>query len=166
MYTFSCCVFLSLEFHFLPLLWKAVPYPSRLCSIATRSLKRFLLSFPSAINDPIFSAPQHFTPILLHHRHCLPVQFGCLSDFSTQPGPPWAGGLYLTHFRSSYQMLQVLQVTPRIRLKGWLPSFFVSICTLSRTCLCCYHKRAVRNHWSLVLPCAPCCCYGMLGCDH
>ena len=160
-----CGIFLYLEFPFLSLLWSDVPYPSGPCSSATRSLKLFLHSFPSGFNSPILSAPQHFTPILLQHRHYLPSRF--LSAFLAQPrGRPWAEGLYLTHFKSSYQMLQVLQVTPWISLKGWLPSFFVSICTLSRTCLCCYHKTAVGNHWSLVLPCAPYCCYGMLGCDH
>ena len=56
------------------LLWRDVPYPSRPCSSAARSLK-LLLSFPSGINSLIFSALQHFTPILSHHRHCLPIRF-------------------------------------------------------------------------------------------
>ena len=56
------------------LLWRDVPYPSRPCSSAARSLK-LLLSFPSGINSLIFSAPKHFTPILSQHRHCLPIRF-------------------------------------------------------------------------------------------
>ena len=56
------------------LLWRDVPYPSRPCSSAARSLK-LLLSFHSGINSLIFSAPQHFTPILSQHRHCLPIRF-------------------------------------------------------------------------------------------
>ena len=80
------CLFsrvLYLEFPFLPLIWREVPYPPRPCSSATRSLKLFLFSFPAGINSPIFSAPQNFTPILLQHSHCLPGRFGCLSAFPT-----------------------------------------------------------------------------------
>ena len=94
-------VFLYLEFPFLPLIWREVPYPPRPCSSATRSLKLFLFSFPAGINSPIFSAPQNFTPILLQHSHCLPGRFGCLSAFPTWLWPLWAGDLYLTHFRFS-----------------------------------------------------------------
>ena len=53
-------VFLYLEFPFLSLLWRDAPYPSRLCSSATRSLKLFLFSFPGGINSPIFPAPHNF----------------------------------------------------------------------------------------------------------
>ena len=96
---FTCDIFVYLKFIFLSLLWRDAPYLSRLCSNATTSLKIFLLSFPSGINSPIFSAPQNFTPIFLHHRHCLPGT--SLSAFSAQAQPPWEDGLYLTHFRSS-----------------------------------------------------------------
>ena len=73
---FTCDIFIYLKFPFLSLLWRDVPYLSRLCSSATGSLKIFLLSFPSGINSPIFSAPQNFSPISLQHRLFLP---GCLS---------------------------------------------------------------------------------------
>ena len=95
----TCGIFLYLKFLFFSLLWRDVPYPSRPCSSATRSLKFFLFSFPDVINSLIFSVPQNFTPILLQHRHCLPVRF--LSAFPVQPPSSWADGLYLTHFRSS-----------------------------------------------------------------
>ena len=57
-----------------------------------------------ALLSPCHSQPHLFcSPALysyfIHHSHRLPVGFGC--DFSTQPRLPWAGGLYLTHFRSS-----------------------------------------------------------------
>ena len=51
----------------------------------------------------------------------------------------------------------------------WMVDFlevFFSICTLRRTCLWCQHRRAVGCHGSLVPPCAPCCCWGKLGCGH
>ena len=51
----------------------------------------------------------------------------------------------------------------------WMVDFlevFFSICTLRRTCLWCQHRRAVGYHGSLVPPCAPCCCWGKLGCGH
>ena len=95
---FTCDIFVYLKFPILSLLWRNVPYLSRLCSKATRSLKIFLLSFPSGVNSPIFSAPQNFT-IFLHHRYCLPGT--SLSAFSAQAQPAWEDGLYLTHFRSS-----------------------------------------------------------------
>ena len=63
-------------------------------------------------------------------------------------------------------VLRALQVTPWVGLSGWLLKVFFSICTLRRTCLWCQHRRAVGNHGSLVPPCAPCCCYGKLGCGH
>ena len=112
-------VFLYLEFPFLSLLWRDAPYLSRLCSNATRSLKIFLLSFPSGINNPIFSAPQNFTPIFLPHRLCLPGT--SLSAFSAQVQPPWEDGLYLTHFRSS---LADMASSPSCFLNGteWLTS--------------------------------------------
>ena len=96
---FTCDIFIYLKFPFLSVLWRDVPYLLRLCSNATRSLKIVLLSFPSGINSPIFSAPQNFTPIFLHHRLCLPGT--SLSAFSAQAQPAWEDGLYLTHFRSS-----------------------------------------------------------------
>ena len=91
-------VCLYLEFPFLSLLWRDVPYPSRPCSSATKPLKLFLFSFPGGINSPIFSAPQNFSPFSLQHRHCLP---GCLSAFPTCDLLEQIDGLYLTHFRSS-----------------------------------------------------------------
>ena len=119
MYDFICDIFVYLEFTILSLLWRNVPYLSRLCSNATRSLKIFLLSFPSGINNPIFSAPQNFTPIFLPHRLCLPGT--SLSAFSAQAQPPWEDGLYLTHFRSS---LADTASSPSCFLNGteWLTS--------------------------------------------
>ena len=127
MYDFTCDIFVYLEFTILSLLWRNVPYLSRLCSNATRSLKVFfffflkvfLLSFPSGINSPIFSAPQNFTPIFLPHRLCLPGT--SLSAFSAQAQPPWEDGLYLTHFRSS---LADMASSPSCFLNGteWLTS--------------------------------------------
>ena len=91
--------FFYLKFLFLSLLWRDVLYPLRPYSSATRSLKFFVFSFPDVINSLIFSVPQNFTPILLQHRHCLPVRF--LSAFPVQPPSSWADRLYLTHSRSS-----------------------------------------------------------------
>ena len=124
---FTCDIFVYLKFPFLSLLWRDVPYLSRLCSNATRSLKVFfffflkvlLLSFPSGINSPIFSAPQNFTPIFLHHRHCLPGP--SVSAFFAQAQPPWEDCLYLTYFRSS---LADMASSPSYFLNGteWLTS--------------------------------------------
>ena len=116
---FTCDIFVYLKFPFLSLLLRDAPYLSRLCSNATTSLKIFLLSFPSGINSPIFSAPQNFTPIFLHHRHCLPGP--SVSAFSAQAQPPWEDCLYLTHFRSS---LADMASSPSCFLNGteWLTS--------------------------------------------
>ena len=67
-------IILSIRNFFPVLLWRDAPYPSGPCSSAARSLK-LLLSFPSGINSLIFSAPQHFTPVLSQHTHCLPIRF-------------------------------------------------------------------------------------------
>ena len=69
-------VFLCLEFPFLPLIWREVPYPLRPCSSATRSVKLFLFSFPAGINSTIFYAPQNFIPVLLQHNHVFLVDLG------------------------------------------------------------------------------------------
>ena len=118
---FTCDIFVYLKFPILSLLWRNVPYLSRLCSNATRSLKIFLLSFPSGIKSPIFSAPQNFTPIFLPHRLCLPGISP--SAFSAQAQPPWEDGLYLTHFRSSLADMASSQVTSWMGLNGWLPNW-------------------------------------------
>ena len=113
-------IFLYLKFPFLYLLWIDVPYPLRPCSSATRSLKFFLFSFPDVISSLIFSVPQNFTPILLHHRHCCPVRF--LSAFPVQPPSSWAEGFYLTHFRSSlalrwcHQNRVIREIWPKCQL--------------------------------------------------
>ena len=136
---------------------KSCSYPSRPCSSATRSLKLFLLSFPSAINNPIFSAPQHFTPILLYHWHCLPVRFGCLSDFATQPRLPWAGGLYLTQFQVF--LSQYCKFSRLLLEVGWMVDSVIEVFLrlyfeVGPACVVSLGELP-GIIWSLVLGCAP-----------
>ena len=96
-------IFLYLEFHFLWLPQKDVPYPLKPCLSATRSLKLFLLSFPSGIHSPIFSDPQHFNPILLKH-YVFPLDVGvfCLPYQTTTSLGRWIVPDLLQVFLSQY----------------------------------------------------------------
>ena len=106
-------------------------------------------AFLVELTVPFFSAPQNFSPILPQHRHCLPVKFSVF--LPSLPNCDLLGQRVYTWLTSGllHPVLQVLQVTPWIRLNGWLLEVFFSICTLRRTCLWCQHRRAVGNHWSL-----------------
>ena len=158
------CIFLCLEFPLLSLLWRDVPYPLKPCSNTTRSLKIFLLSFPSGINSSILSAPStiilfyYSTNIvfLLESRSFLPSLPSC--DILEQTiCICFISGLY-------YSLLQVFQVICWIWLKIWISNwnlclslslfFFFSFLQLYM-CLCFQLKRAVGNHWIPVLCLCP-----------
>ena len=111
-------------------------------------------AFLVELTVPSFLLPR--TSLLFYHS--TDTVFPLDSAFPAQLRPPWAESLYLTDFGSSSASTASSQVTPWIRLNGWLLEVFFSIFTLRRTCLWCQHRRAVGNHRSLVPPFAPSCC--------
>ena len=122
-------------------------------------------AFLVELTVPSFLLPR--TSLLFYHS--TDTVFPLDSAFPAQLRPPWAESLYLNYFGSSSASTASFQVTPWIRLNGWLLEVFFFIFTLRRTCLWCQHRRAVGNHQSLVPPCAPCCfcsCWRKLGCGH
>ena len=117
------CYFSLLRISFLCLPQKDVPYPLRPSSSTTRCLKLFLLSFPSGIHSPIFSAPQHFNPILLKHI-VFPLDSGvfCLPYMTTTFLGRWFVPDLLQVFLSQYCKFSKLFVE-----LGWMVDFLIEV---------------------------------------
>lgn len=87
-----------------------------------------LSSFTVELTTLFFLLPSTLFLFYYTTASCALVTLGRLSAFTTQPWPPWAHGLYVTHFMSSLEdmLLHALQITSLTEMNCRFPVWSLS----------------------------------------